>query len=137
MNSHTQRQWEGKFFRCQMMCWYCRVPLTLKEATKDHLTPLSRGGQDLISNIVPACIECNRLKGAHTEEEFRAERAHLLTISRFSKAMPFTPEQKPSGARETQAGLGKLSLAQRDEPPLAALRREAEGGCPLAFKSRL
>jgi hypothetical protein len=81
-DSHTQRQWEGKFFRCSAECWYCRVPLTLAgndpaRATKDHLTPLSRGGSDAISNIVPACIDCNRLKGDMTEEEFRTARRNF------------------------------------------------------------
>ena len=76
---HTQRQWEGKFFRCQAQCWYCRIPLVLagtgpERATKDHLTPLVRGGSDAISNIVPACIDCNRLKADMTEEEFRTAR---------------------------------------------------------------
>ena len=78
-DSHTERQWQGKFFRCQMQCYYCRIPLVLggngpELATKDHLTPLTRGGSDAISNIVPACIDCNRLKGDMTEEEFRTAR---------------------------------------------------------------
>lgn len=30
----------------------------------DHITPLSRGGRDILSNVVPACAECNLSKGA-------------------------------------------------------------------------
>lgn len=72
MSGHTERQWEGKFFRCGMRCFYCHTPLTLLDATKDHLTPVSRGGSDKIDNIVPACIDCNQRKGKMTETEYRA-----------------------------------------------------------------
>jgi hypothetical protein len=76
-----------------MMCWYCRIPLTLAQAEKEHLTPRSRGGSDAIANIVPACAECNRLKGEMTEDEFRAERAYLLTVAKNSTAMPIAKTQ--------------------------------------------
>jgi hypothetical protein len=88
MNGHSERQWEGKFFRCGMRCYYCCVPLTLvpggtgKIATKDHLLPVSRGGSDLIDNIVPCCLECNDRKGTMSEHEFRTtftEAFKLLT----------------------------------------------------------
>lgn len=49
-------------------CAYCgaRDPL---EA--DHRVPLSRGGTNDISNILPACRSCNAKKHMLTEEEFR------------------------------------------------------------------
>lgn len=87
---HTQRQWEGKFFRCGMECYYCRVPLTLQVATKDHLTPLSRGGADLISNIVPACFDCNRIKGDQTAQEFFAARAAFSTKQQEFTCVPLS-----------------------------------------------
>lgn len=37
----------------------------------DHRIPLTRGGSNLIENIVPACRRCNRRKNDKTEEEFR------------------------------------------------------------------
>lgn len=30
----------------------------------DHFVPLSNGGSNHISNLVPACIPCNSMKGA-------------------------------------------------------------------------
>jgi hypothetical protein len=38
---------------------------------------MSRNGQNRISNIVPACPQCNRAKGSATEEEYRAELRRL------------------------------------------------------------
>lgn len=102
---HTQRQWEGKFFRCQAQCWYCRISLVLaghepNRATKDHLTPLSRGGSDEIGNIVPACIDCNRAKGEMTESEFRTARAHIT--ARFSLAGLPTVEKKQNDSERNE-----------------------------------
>jgi 5-methylcytosine-specific restriction endonuclease McrA len=50
-------------------CAYCgeQRPLTV-----DHDIPLSRGGSNFISNIVPACRSCNARKGAKTAAEFVA-----------------------------------------------------------------
>jgi 5-methylcytosine-specific restriction endonuclease McrA len=36
----------------------------------DHVHPLSRGGEDVESNIIPACAECNLSKGAKTLAEW-------------------------------------------------------------------
>lgn len=116
MAGHTQRQWEGKFFRCGMRCHYCLVPLVLyktldseQQATKDHLTPISRGGRNTIDNIVPACLKCNQRKAAMTEKEFRQ------TFSKAFEILSCVP-----------ALSGEMSLEARDEPSLAALRRENE-----------
>ena len=86
---HTKRQWEAKFFRCDMQCWYCRIALTLKEAIKDHRVPLARGGSDAISNIVPACLECSRFKGNMTEPEFQAKhKAFSTNLTKFAHCPP-------------------------------------------------
>ncbi|MFD0276205.1 HNH endonuclease [Kitasatospora sp. NPDC127111] len=41
-------------------CFYCDGPLTVMEL--DHVIPLSRGGADATSNLVPACSPCNGTK---------------------------------------------------------------------------
>ena len=52
------------------MCMYCHVPLILKEATADHITPVSKGGKIERGNICAACKTCNNAKGAMDAEEF-------------------------------------------------------------------
>jgi 5-methylcytosine-specific restriction endonuclease McrA len=47
-------------------CAYCGAHAT----HLDHVEPLSRGGTDTESNIVPACQTCNLSKGAKTLAEW-------------------------------------------------------------------
>ncbi len=53
-------------------CAYCGGVGSLQA---DHRTPLSRGGSNMIDNILPACARCNQRKHKMTEEEFRARLA--------------------------------------------------------------
>jgi len=54
-------------------CWYCGV--NLRELTgrwtSDHQVPVSRGGSDESSNLVPACDRCNVSKRDRTPDEHR------------------------------------------------------------------
>lgn len=69
--SHTLEQFMDKLKFHGFKCVYCECELTLNTVTEDHRIPLSRGGTDFISNIVPACASCNSSKGAKTEQEYR------------------------------------------------------------------
>lgn len=44
-------------------CYYCKVRLKIREATVDHVIPLSKGGSIAIENCVLACSSCNVNKG--------------------------------------------------------------------------
>jgi 5-methylcytosine-specific restriction endonuclease McrA len=37
----------------------------------DHLIPVKLGGTDDLANLVPACLRCNRSKGAKSTAEWR------------------------------------------------------------------
>lgn len=52
--------------RWRRACAYCNGVAT----HLDHVEPLSRGGEDVESNIVPACAPCNLSKGAKTLAEW-------------------------------------------------------------------
>lgn len=66
--TYTTREWLELVARYRGRCAYCgsRRPLHA-----DHRAPLSRGGGNSISNILPACQPCNQRKGTGTEREFR------------------------------------------------------------------
>ncbi len=65
---------------CQM-CMYCGERFHDSDLSRDHVTPISRGGEDVWNNVVTACRRCNHHKGARLPQEIGME---LL-------AVPFTP----------------------------------------------
>lgn len=52
-------------------CFYCGDVLTRSRRTIDHATPRSRSGTDDKSNLLPACLSCNREKDSMTVEGYR------------------------------------------------------------------
>ena len=71
------------FLRDGNTCMYCGGQFHPHLLTRDHLTPLSRGGVDTWQNVVTACRSCNHAKGARTPEE-----AHMELL-----AVPYTPNR--------------------------------------------
>lgn len=65
--THTHQEWVEK---CGLFAWCCAYCGEAKPLERDHKVPISRGGTNDITNIVPACLPCNRRKGARTTEEF-------------------------------------------------------------------
>jgi 5-methylcytosine-specific restriction endonuclease McrA len=60
----TNRQWNELLRSYYFRCAYCGIQGNM---TVDHVVPLSKGGEHSIENIVPACIECNKRKGARLD----------------------------------------------------------------------
>jgi 5-methylcytosine-specific restriction endonuclease McrA len=75
LNNHTL------FKRDANLCLYCAGQFRNSELTRDHVTPLSRGGRDVWTNVVTACRRCNNHKGGRKPEE-----AGMQLV-----AVPFTP----------------------------------------------
>jgi hypothetical protein len=69
------------FRRDANLCLYCGDRFMSKDLTRDHVTPLSRGGNDSWTNCVTACRRCNNHKGGREPEQ-----AGMQLI-----AVPFTP----------------------------------------------
>lgn len=44
-------------------CFYCKKNLKYRQVTLDHYLPKSRGGKEVVYNLVLCCEKCNRLKG--------------------------------------------------------------------------
>jgi 5-methylcytosine-specific restriction endonuclease McrA len=64
-------------------CSYCRVPLSFKSATIDHVVPRSRGGSNDIGNLRPACGVCNALKADLSPCEFQETASILRNLRRL------------------------------------------------------
>lgn len=67
---HTVTGWKDKVKYYGWKCYYCNKQVT--NLTKDHAIPLTRGGTDWLSNILPACRSCNSRKRTRTVFEWRS-----------------------------------------------------------------
>ncbi|MER5885159.1 RNA-guided endonuclease IscB [Streptomyces sp. NPDC001941] len=69
VRAHLRAKWDKS-------CAYCGatgVPLNI-----EHVRPRSRGGSNRVTNLVLACEDCNRAKGAHSLAAFLADRPETL-----------------------------------------------------------
>jgi 5-methylcytosine-specific restriction endonuclease McrA len=66
---HTSAQWQARVEVYGCKCAYCGCPLTSETLVKDHAIPLSRGGTNWPSNLMPACKPCNSRKKDKTPLE--------------------------------------------------------------------
>jgi len=57
------------FKRDSRLCLYCGVTFRSRELSRDHVTPISKGGQDTWNNVVTACRRCNNHKAGYTPEQ--------------------------------------------------------------------
>lgn len=67
INSLSGETWKWLVSLYEHRCAYCGN--FSKDITIDHVMPLSRGGNNTLGNIVPACRSCNSLKHAKTPSE--------------------------------------------------------------------
>lgn len=57
------------FRRDAHLCMYCGDLFDESELSREHITPLCRGGTDSWTNVVAACFRCNNRKAGRTPEE--------------------------------------------------------------------
>ena len=111
-------------YRCQY-CHRSQADLRHREClTRDHLIPLSRGGDNEWTNVVTACSSCNTRKGNHLPEE-----CGMHPDARAARAALRAPLVGGPPAHVTQAKYIKLSTATRrcgrsGGTDLASTRRE-------------
>src|SRR5208282_1153199 len=88
----SSRSLRDKVVRNQIsmeFCFYCGKRLSVKNTTRDHKRPLSKGGSTSDYNIVMSCRGCNQDKGSISYEEFRvvlAFRAGVISTPAFKFA---------------------------------------------------
>lgn len=61
------------FARDSFLCLYCARNFPRHELTRDHIVPVSRGGEDRWENVVTACRRCNQHKGNRLLEDAAME----------------------------------------------------------------
>jgi len=69
------------FQRDRNLCLYCGRQFAASVLTRDHVIPVSRGGENVWINCVTACERCNHRKADRTPEE-----AGMKLL-----AVPYTP----------------------------------------------
>jgi 5-methylcytosine-specific restriction endonuclease McrA len=57
------------FLRDRFSCQYCGTPFPTHELTFDHVTPRSKGGRTMWTNVVTACSSCNLAKASFMPHE--------------------------------------------------------------------
>lgn len=72
VNDLTEGQWAERVAEFNGRCAYCLKPMDV--VTIDHMTPLCKGGNHTLSNVVPCCKSCNSKKRDKTLLEFIAGR---------------------------------------------------------------
>ena len=50
------------------LCHWCKCEIQRKDATVDHIIPISKGGSDGDDNLVLACFFCNSIRGSSMPE---------------------------------------------------------------------
>lgn len=86
-------------------CAYCLTHLPLTRMQVEHVVPLSRGGRNDRTNILPACGPCNAEKSDRTPNEWDADRIRLGLLprtahithadARFAHLVPAEPKGIP------------------------------------------
>lgn len=67
---HTRAEWQAmkRFYHFHCVRCQQRPDWRTTRLTKDHVIPISEGGDDSITNLQPLCPKCNSRKGTKTKD---------------------------------------------------------------------
>lgn len=79
------------YLRDEFCCLYCGCAITRKNATIDHVVPISRGGKTTWENCATACGPCNSRKGNRmgVRPKYKPYRPGYYELVRKRKQLPF------------------------------------------------
>lgn len=67
INTLTAKEWNEILKQYNFRCVYCNKKFSsVNKPTRDHIIPISKGGDNTKENVVPACKSCNSKKGVNT-----------------------------------------------------------------------
>lgn len=75
------------FVRDRNVCAYCGGSFHFDHLTREHIVPVSRGGQDTWMNCITACKACNGSKGSRLPEEARMTLLYLPYVPSLHEDM--------------------------------------------------
>ena len=108
---HTPAMTNPKLFvRDRHVCAYCGGHFHFEALTREHITPVSRGGVDSWMNCITACRPCNGRKGNRLPEE-----SHMSLLY-----LPYVPS-----LHEDMILRGRRILADQMEFLLASVPRSS------------
>lgn len=95
---YTIEQYQRRFQQFDNCCAYCGAIAT----SIDHVIPISKGGADVLGNLLPCCRSCNSSKGCNDLNKWYNKSNPSYTLKRWRKIL------KVLGL--TESTLGQLSL---------------------------
>lgn len=78
------------YARDKYCCQYCGRKFPVEDLSYDHVIPKSRGGKTVWTNIVTACMRCNRKKGGRTPNEAKMRLIRKPTQPKWLPALRVT-----------------------------------------------
>ena len=81
---------QALFGRDRGLYLYCGKGFADAELTRDHVLPISKGGDDVWENVVAACRRCNHYKGSRLLEECSMELLALPYVPNFAEYLALT-----------------------------------------------
>lgn len=114
IGTHTDAEWSAYVLAREGICEYCGRPCAGMQ-TKDHRTPVSRGGSDALTNLAVACPPCNWRKATLTEAEFRewmvANPAECETLRTTPLTRRRRAPRQPDGLYSVDEAARRLSVS--------------------------
>ena len=101
--TYTHQEWKETVIFFGGECAYCgRTMHKGERLTRDHLLPVSDGGETTQDNIVPACGRCNSSKGAREWREWFMEQP-LFSQERMNRIFKWRSIIRAAGGGDNSA----------------------------------